>query len=758
MRLHRSVASTVVVAAVVVAGLAISPTASAATASPPTAASYTLTNSTPTPYNTLSADSPASPFVDKDGTFYTQESTSLYGANDTHAWGFATGTSMEDVQQDGALSAAVNPANPSDANNNTTYRCVNSPTGISATTGSGYPLTNYCDLIGTWVDPDTGNWIGLVHDEFTGNPFGDGMHYDSVDRAISTDQGKTWAITGHVLTSPFSTTRNDTTAFPNDTYYYGDGDQRLFVDVASGYFYVYYGQDVIDKTGGGILKEEHVARAPISDKMATGWEKWYEGSWSQPGVGGKESNLVPVVSSTDTGYSPASQEYNPFQAGTIAAQQSGTNPTLPTTDSPLLYMSVTYDAYLGLYLAEAEPPGLTQTVKKSMPLFATDNLATEKWFKIADTGSLKYAFYWYHWFIDSGSQTSGTIVGKSFDEYCQFYCTNSSGDYTQYTLASDHPASIIDTSREYKISSGAGAVLSASLTASSAVASVPSGSLMPQAAWKFRDLGDGSYAIDNVSNNLALGVTSVAATTSNSVSLEKDRAWGTQPLLATDTSDASTPNVGQQWFVIPSRDDSGQVISGSFRLINRYSGLALALPASSAPETTPVRSWTDASGSAVGGNRTAAQQTLSLVSTDFPVVTASSQNTATGQLAYNVVDGVVGGYLPDPSGSNPTAEWASTGEKAGAWLKLQWSSAHILETVVLHDRPNPFDQVTSGTLTLSNGTVIPFGSLPNDGTGLTVTLPSGSSTTSLTITVSTVGPQTSNIGLSEVQWTIASGN
>ena len=54
---------------------------------------------------------------------------------------------------------------------------------------------------------------------------------------MSHDQGKTWTITGHVLTSPWSTTRGDTDAFGQQRYNYSDGDPRLFVDQASGYFY-----------------------------------------------------------------------------------------------------------------------------------------------------------------------------------------------------------------------------------------------------------------------------------------------------------------------------------------------------------------------------------------------------------------------------------------------------------------------------------------------------------------------------------------
>ena len=73
-----------------------------------------------------------------------------------------------------------------------------------------------------------------------------------------------------------------------------------------------------------------------------------------------------------------------------------------------------------------------------------------------------------------------------------------------------------------------------------------------------------------------------------------------------------------------------------------------------------------------------------------------------------------------------------------------------LATIVLFDRPNLNDQITSATLTFSNGTQIPVGTLPNDGTGLTVNMPN-ITTTTLTLTVNSVSATTQNVGLAEIQ-------
>ena len=48
-------------------------------------------------------------------------------------------------------------------------------------------------------------------------------------------------------------------------------------------------------------------------------------------------------------------------------------------------------------------------------------------------------------------------------------------------------------------------------------------------------------------------------------------------------------------------------------------------------------------------------------------VTASSQNTSSGQTAVKAVDGVPSGYPGDSS-----KEWATVGGKAGSWIRLVW--------------------------------------------------------------------------------------
>ena len=642
-------------AALVVSGgsTLMMPTASAASTAPASAsaaASYTVTVGAKGAW-THPDDTPAGTYIDKDGTFYFQQAHALYGANDPRKWTFFTGTNLDTATRSSAISDAVNPANSNDRNNDTTWRCNNSPTGLESTSapaGSSYAHRNYCDLAGVWVDPDTGDWYGLVHNEFTPQPFGDGLHYDGIDYAVSKDQGRTWTIKDHVITSHYSTERGDNAAFPQQTFHYGTGDQRLFVDTGSGYFYAFYGSRIVNKGGSWAAFYGHVARAPISAKLAPGsWQKWYNGAWSEPGLGGRESNMVPVGSDSTTGYTPPSKEYDPANSGS-ASQQIAAGLMPPT--SPLFVMDITYNAHLGLYIGQ--PQAVDQSGNASQEIYATADLTTQKWFRLGDTGSYKNAS-WYRWFLDGVNKTGSGIVGKNFRSYCSFGCSGgSSSEYVNLAIDSSAPAAPVDTSKAYRIAGAGGRVL-AQVSGGSATTSVPSATGAALESWIFTSNGDGSHRIANAATGQLLGVDS--ATTGN-------RAWGTRPTVT--AAPAGGPAVGQQWFVIPGTSATDGSPNGTYRLVNRYSGLVIGMSATTnrLAETTPTRTWTNTTGNAVGGTRTAAEQTLTL--------------TAVGQAPGGIPDGdhtlTVSGKALDNPGHSTTAgtqlvTWTPNGGANQTW-------------------------------------------------------------------------------------------
>ncbi len=126
-------------------------------------------------------------------------------------------------------------------------------------------------------------------------------------------------------------------------------------------------------------------------------------------------------------------------------------------------------------------------------------------------------------------------------------------------------------------------------------------------------------------------------------------------------------------------------------------------------------------------------------------LSASSENTTTQQVAAKAVDGVAAGFP-----KRPGSEWVAAGERAGAWLQLDWSSPQTVARIVLHDRPNLTDQVTGATLTFSDGSSVTVPALANGGAGRTVSFPPRA-TTSLRVTITATSPGTSNAGLSEVE-------
>ncbi|MDQ7911219.1 glycoside hydrolase family 16 protein [Phytohabitans sp. ZYX-F-186] len=126
--------------------------------------------------------------------------------------------------------------------------------------------------------------------------------------------------------------------------------------------------------------------------------------------------------------------------------------------------------------------------------------------------------------------------------------------------------------------------------------------------------------------------------------------------------------------------------------------------------------------------------------------TATASSTYSGYSVNAIKDGVVAGYPADAS-----KEWASNGQKVGAWARLTWSSAQSVTSVVLFDRPNTADQVTSGTLTFSDGSSLPVGALVNNASSGTTVSFAAKTVTWVQLTVDSVKSTTANVGLAEFE-------
>ncbi|MFJ4893892.1 RICIN domain-containing protein [Streptomyces sp. NPDC088788] len=144
--------------------------------------------------------------------------------------------------------------------------------------------------------------------------------------------------------------------------------------------------------------------------------------------------------------------------------------------------------------------------------------------------------------------------------------------------------------------------LLAQVRGGAATTSLAGGGSSLSSRWKSTSNGDGSYRIANASTGGLLGVDATS---------DAGRAWGAKPTVT--AAPAGGPTVGQQWFVVPSTTMRGAA-TGTYRPVNRYSGLVLGLSGNPTrpAEITPTRAWTDTKEGPVGGGRTAPEQTLTL--------------------------------------------------------------------------------------------------------------------------------------------------
>jgi hypothetical protein len=119
----------------------------------------------------------------------------------------------------------------------------------------------------------------------------------------------------------------------------------------------------------------------------------------------------------------------------------------------------------------------------------------------------------------------------------------------------------------------------------------------------------------------------------------------------------------------------------------------------------------------------------------------SVRATATAQSTYS------SDYGPDNAkATSAPGEWASSGLK-NAWYRLTWDNPMAIGSVVIADRPNSNENITSASLTFSNGTIVSgIAGIPGNGEPREVVLESPVTATWVQIDI--VGASTAtNIGL-----------
>lgn len=116
--------------------------------------------------------------------------------------------------------------------------------------------------------------LGWVHQEMACDYKKNGQTHASMSLAVSADYGLTWNSKGLIITG---------TDKPTSWRQTGDSGASIF-DGKDGFYYLY----------GPRHREQgqtFVARAPVSDPGPGHWVKYYNGAWSEPGLGGEISPL-----------------------------------------------------------------------------------------------------------------------------------------------------------------------------------------------------------------------------------------------------------------------------------------------------------------------------------------------------------------------------------------------------------------------------------------------------------------------------------
>ena len=167
-----------------------------------------------------------------------------------------------------------------------------------------FPVKRPYILGGVWYDASEKTLYAPLHCEYYDAY---GQMERQIHLATSKDKGLTWRYEGPIVTRDDPQgPRHAASEFSGRYWHGGDGDFLLYVDSRGGYIYLFSGTYVWPKKGvpGRGFLRHHVARCAIADKMMPGtWRRFYEGTWKEPGLGGKASyvNAYSVIYNSQIG-------------------------------------------------------------------------------------------------------------------------------------------------------------------------------------------------------------------------------------------------------------------------------------------------------------------------------------------------------------------------------------------------------------------------------------------------------------------------
>jgi hypothetical protein len=138
--------------------------------------------------------------------------------------------------------------------------------------------------------PGAGNLLDVYHAEINTNT----SFYSLLGLAVSMDDGLHWTDLGEII--------RPNQPYESDLPGFDIGSPRLVDSPDGQYFYVYFPDWIANGTTQPTATIVSVARAPIASVLeaafggrphAATFEKYYEGTWNQPGIGGLSTDLNP---------------------------------------------------------------------------------------------------------------------------------------------------------------------------------------------------------------------------------------------------------------------------------------------------------------------------------------------------------------------------------------------------------------------------------------------------------------------------------
>ena len=171
-----------------------------------------------------------------------------------------------------------------------------------------------------YKNPFTGTLLMIYHAERWIDPNAWLPFYSELGLARSMDGGDTWTDLGPIITPhvPFS---SEYFQVRRQTFDVGGGGYLIIGD----YFYVYF-NDLLQDGDDYTVLNLAVARARVSDVVdaavnrgrAALWTKYFDGAWSEPGIGGRSTPLAPgnqEVHWGDVSYNSYLNKYISIAAG-----------------------------------------------------------------------------------------------------------------------------------------------------------------------------------------------------------------------------------------------------------------------------------------------------------------------------------------------------------------------------------------------------------------------------------------------------------